>query len=143
MKRCSLLFVFILLIPVLLNARTGVDKQKLTNDSNVQPDSLLIDQYEIEGVVISADKRESRILDVPVSVTAISGLEIENERIISSADLTGPVPNLYMPDYGSRLTSPVYIRGIGSRINAPSVGFYMDEVALFEKASFNFDMYDV
>jgi outer membrane receptor protein involved in Fe transport len=143
MKRYSILFAIFLIIPVSLYARTGMDKQNLNNDSNTQPDSLLIDQYELEGVIISAEKRESKIMDVPVSATAISSLAIKNERIISTADLTGPVPNLYMPDYGSKLTSPVYIRGIGSRINAPSVGFYMDEVALFEKASFNFDMYDI
>ena len=68
---------------------------------------------------------------------------VENERIQNTTDLTGPIPNFYMPDYGSKLTSPVYIRGIGSRINAPSVGFYIDESALFEKATFNFDMYEV
>lgn len=108
-----------------------------------QTDSILIDQYELEGVVISADKRESGIMDVPVSVSSVSGLVVERDRIVTSTDLTGPIPNLYMPDYGSRLTSPIYIRGIGSRINSPSVGFYMDEVALFEKAAFDMDLYNV
>ncbi len=129
MKRSACLFVFILFLSAVLHAQS--------------PDSLMIDRYELEGVVISADKRESRIMEVPVSATALSGFEVENERILSTTDLTGPIPNLYMPDYGSRLTSPVYIRGVGSRINAPSVGFYIDEVALFEKATFNFDMYDI
>jgi len=48
-----------------------------------------------------------------------------------------------MPDYGSKLTSPVYIRGIGSRINSPSVGLYVDHVPYFEKASFDFDFFDI
>ena len=108
-----------------------------------QADSILINQYEIEGVVISANKRESAIMEVPVSASSLTGMAIENNRITTSADLTGPITNLYMPDYGSRLTSPIYIRGIGSRINSPSVGFYMDEVALFEKAAFDLDLYNV
>ncbi len=108
-----------------------------------QTDTILIDQYDLEGVVISADKRENRVMDVPASATSLSGFAVESERIRATTDLTGPVPNLYMPDYGSRLTSPIYIRGIGSRINSPSVGFYIDEVALFEKATFHFDMYDI
>jgi len=108
-----------------------------------QSDSILIDQYELEGVVISAEKREDRIVDVPVSVSLLSSFSVENNRIISSTDLTGPIPNLYMPDYGSKLTSPIYIRGIGSRINSPSIGFYIDEIALFEKAAFHIDFYDV
>jgi outer membrane receptor protein involved in Fe transport len=48
-----------------------------------------------------------------------------------------------MPEYGSKLTAPVYIRGIGSRINSPSVGLYVDYVPYFEKAAFNFDFFDV
>ena len=48
-----------------------------------------------------------------------------------------------MPDYGSKLTSPVYIRGIGSRINSPSVGIYVDDVPYFEKAAFDFDFFDI
>ena len=48
-----------------------------------------------------------------------------------------------MPDYGSKLTSPVYIRGIGSRINSPSVGLYVDNVPFFEKAAFDFDFFDI
>ncbi|MDF1575833.1 MAG: TonB-dependent receptor [Bacteroidales bacterium] len=108
-----------------------------------QPDTLIINQYDLEGVVISADKRASGIMDVPASVSSLSGISVKNDRIGSTTDLTGPIPNLYMPDYGSRLTSPIYIRGIGSRINSPSVGFYMDEVALFEKAAFDLDLYNI
>jgi outer membrane receptor protein involved in Fe transport len=48
-----------------------------------------------------------------------------------------------MPDYGSKLTSPVYIRGVGNRINTPSVGLYVDGIPYFEKAAFNFDFFDV
>jgi len=43
-------------------------------------------------------------------------------------DISSYIPNLFIPDYGSKLTSPVYIRGIGSKINAPSVGLYVDGV---------------
>jgi iron complex outermembrane recepter protein len=42
-----------------------------------------------------------------------------------------------------KLTSPVYIRGIGSRINEPSIGLYVDNVPYFDKAAFDFDFYDV
>lgn len=48
-----------------------------------------------------------------------------------------------MPDYGSKLTSPVYIRGIGSKINAPSIGLYVDGIPYFEKSAFDFDFNEV
>ncbi len=117
------------------------NKEKVSNST--QADSVMIDQYILEGVVVSAQKRKSTVMEVPVSVTSLSHQKIENSRIVTSTDLTGIIPNLYMPDYGSKLTSPIYIRGIGSRINAPSVGFYIDQVDLFDKATFNFDMYDI
>ncbi|NJK97147.1 MAG: TonB-dependent receptor [Bacteroidales bacterium] len=48
-----------------------------------------------------------------------------------------------MPEYGSKLTSPVYIRGVGSRINSPSIGLYVDRIPYFEKSAFAFDFNDV
>lgn len=51
--------------------------------------------------------------------------------------------NLYIPDYGSRLTSAIYIRGVGSRIGSPAVGMQVDGVAYAEKSSFDFDFGDV
>ena len=48
-----------------------------------------------------------------------------------------------MPDYGSKLTSPVYIRGIGSKINAPSVGLYVDGIPYFEKSAFDFNFTEI
>lgn len=48
-----------------------------------------------------------------------------------------------MPNYGSRLTSSMYIRGIGSRVNSPAVGIYEDGMPLMGKTAFNFHTYDL
>jgi outer membrane receptor protein involved in Fe transport len=48
-----------------------------------------------------------------------------------------------MPSYGSKLTSPIYIRGIGSRINSPAIGLYVDNVPQFDKSSFDFEFYNI
>ena len=48
-----------------------------------------------------------------------------------------------MPDYGSRLTSAMYIRGIGSRINTPAVGMYVDNIPYLDKSAFDFNFYDI
>lgn len=50
---------------------------------------------------------------------------------------------MFIPDYGSRLTSAVYIRGIGSRINTPSVGLYVDNIPYIDKSAFDFSYADV
>ena len=64
-------------------------------------------------------------------------------QVNSIKNLTGLVPNMFIPDYGSRLTSAVYIRGIGSRINTPSVGLYVDNIPYIDKSAFDFDYSDI
>jgi outer membrane receptor protein involved in Fe transport len=102
-----------------------------------------IDSVSLSEIVVHASRDNLKLKQLPVSVSIISSQQIENLSINSLTDVTSTVPNLFMPDYGSKLTSPIYIRGIGSRINSPSVGLYVDHVPYFEKAAFNFDFFDI
>ncbi|VBB44270.1 conserved exported hypothetical protein [uncultured Paludibacter sp.] len=97
----------------------------------------------LSEVVIEASKDKLKLNEIPASVSIISANKIKENNINSLKDLTSNVPNLFMPDYGSKLTSPLYIRGVGSRINAPSVGLYVDNVPYFDKSTFAFDFFDV
>ncbi|HZH71903.1 MAG TPA: TonB-dependent receptor [Mariniphaga sp.] len=105
------------------------------------PDSIR--QYNLEEIIIQSPKYNRNIFDIPVAATMIPQRLLENNRVESLTDISTLIPNLFMPDYGSKLTSPVYIRGVGNRINTPSVGLYVDEIPYFEKAAFNFDFYDI
>ena len=108
------------------------------------PDSVYyFDHVNLDGITVSGEKREQSIRETPAAMTALSSLKMDQNRVLNLTNITGLVPNLFMPDYGSKLTSPIYIRGIGSRINSPSIGLYLDGVAHFEKASFNFDFLNV
>lgn len=79
----------------------------------------------------------------PSSVSQLSAGQLEAAQVTSIKGITSLVPSLFIPDYGSRLTSAIYIRGIGSRINTPAVGMYVDNVAYADKSAFNFNFYDV
>lgn len=102
-----------------------------------------VDSITLNEIVVQASRDNSKLKSLPVSVSVLTSQQIENMSINSLTDITSTVANLFMPDYGSKLTSPIYIRGIGSRINAPSVGLYVDNVPYFEKAAFNFDFFDI
>ena len=78
-----------------------------------------------------------------ISASAFSSTGIVNRNITEIKKFSALVPNLFIPDYGSKLTSPVYIRGIGSKINAPSVGLYVDGIPYFEKSAFDFDFSEI
>ncbi|MEX0981318.1 MAG: TonB-dependent receptor [Bacteroidales bacterium] len=109
----------------------------------VLTDSTEVPELSLEEVEIKASKDNQSLNKMPASVTLLSAKRIGENEIRSLADITSLTPGFFMPDYGSRLTSPVYIRGIGSRINSPSVGLYVDNVPYFEKASYNFDFFDI
>lgn len=88
-------------------------------------DSLKV--VDMEEVVVIANPKENRKLrELPVAATILSQENLRANQVNSVKSLTGVVPNLFIPDYGSKLTTSIYIRGIGSRINTPSVGLYVD-----------------
>jgi outer membrane receptor protein involved in Fe transport len=102
-----------------------------------------IKNYKLDEIIIQSPKYNRNIFEIPAAASMIPERLIENNRVENLTDVSTIIPNFFMPDYGSKLTSPVYIRGVGNRINTPSVGLYVDEIPYFEKAAFNFDFYDV
>ncbi len=109
----------------------------------VLSDSTDIPELSLDEIEIRASKDNLSLKRMPASVTLLSAKRIDETGVSTLADITALTPGFFMPDYGSKLTSPVYIRGIGSRINSPSVGLYVDHVPYFEKASYQFDFFDV
>ena len=96
-----------------------------------------------EVVVIATPKENSRLRQQPVSATSLSQEDMRNNAVTSVKSLSALVPNLFIPDYGSKLTTSVYIRGIGSRINTPAIGLYVDNIPFIDKSAFDFNYADV
>lgn len=106
-------------------------------------DTLSLRHVELEEVVVRSFKQDKSFGSTPIAASVIGSLGIEKQNLTGIKDLSSLVPNLFMPDYGSKLTSPVYIRGVGSKINAMAVGLYIDGIPYFDKASFDFDFNDI
>ena len=75
--------------------------------------------------------------------TVISEAEIEKLDINAVKDIGVLVPNFYMPDYVSRMTSSIYVRGLGARIDQPVVGLSIDNVPILNKDGYDFDVFDI
>lgn len=100
--------------------------------------------YTIGEIVVASDPKTTGALsEQPFSYSQLKADDMEQLGIRSVKDAALFVPNLFMPDYGSKLTSAIYIRGIGSRINTPAVGLYVDDVAYADKSAFDFDFLGV
>lgn len=105
-------------------------------------DSLKVVDIE-EIVVIATPKENKKLRELPAATTVLSQKDMQANQVNSVKNLTGIVPNLFIPDYGSKLTTSIYIRGIGSRINTPSVGLYVDNIPYIDKSAFDFNYADI
>lgn len=79
----------------------------------------------------------------PVAHTMLGGVEAERLRVTDIKEMSAWVPNLHIPDYGARMTSTVYVRGLGSRIDQPSMGVYVDGIPLMNKNTYDFELQDI
>jgi len=98
---------------------------------------------QLKEVVITAEKRELSISEIPVALSVISGKNLLNENNPDLRNLSGIVPNFYMQEGGLKLSTPLYVRGIGTVSGTPPVGLYVDGVPIFDKNAFIFDLYDI
>ena len=105
----------------------------------VNDTSKVVDLDEV--IVVSQPKEGHRLRLQPLSSTVMTQQEMLTLQVRDLSQLSAFVPSFSMPQYGSRLTSSIYIRGIGSRINNPAVGVYYDHIPLMSKAAFNHHFY--
>ena len=96
-----------------------------------------------EVIVVSQPKEVYRLRQQPMSSSVFTTEQMQKLQMRDVRDMSQYVPSFVMPSYGSRYTSSMYIRGIGSRINNPAVGMYVDNVPLMSKSAFNQHVYDV
>ena len=76
----------------------------------------------------------------PVALTWITSRDLSQYRMQSITDLTGRVPSLFVPDYGSKRSAAIYLRGSGARSSGQTIGLYVDGVPVLNKSGFNFDI---
>ena len=101
--------------------------------------SRVIDLDEL--TVVAQPKEAGRLRSLPVSSTVMTGREMFSLGVTDLSGLSAYVPSFSVPSYGSRLTSSVYVRGIGSRTGSPAVGVYYDGMPLLCKSAINSHFY--
>jgi outer membrane receptor protein involved in Fe transport len=77
------------------------------------------------------------------SVTYIGSKAVETYSLINLKQVAAMAPNFYMPAYGSRMTSSIYVRGLGTRIDQPAVGLNIDNIPIFNKDNYDFNIADI
>lgn len=98
----------------------------------------------LETVVVTAQKNQEQLERIPVSVTNLSDIEIEDAGVDGLEALSLQVPNLEFHNFGNQRHSHTYIRGLRStHWGEPALGFYVDGVNYSKSYMFDFPLFDV
>ena len=101
----------------------------------------------LEEIIVTAQKREQSLQDVPMAVTAVGRELLENNEINSIEDLTKVVPSLRLTPDGNTDSGVINIRGIGTNVNSvavePNVSVMLDGVVLARNSLASFDFADI
>ena len=102
-----------------------------------------------EGVIIvTARRREERLVDVPVAVTTLTGAQLEQRGAIDLTEIAQSTPNTTLESSrGTNSTLSAFIRGVGQQDPVSGfeqgVGIYLDDVYLNRPQAAVLDIYDV
>ncbi|MFN3287065.1 MAG: TonB-dependent receptor [Sphingomonadaceae bacterium] len=105
-------------------------------------------QADSGDIVVTAQRREERLQDVPVAVTAFGGEQLETRQVRTVVDLMTTVPNLHASNnIGQGSATTAFIRGVGETesiitVDTP-VGFYLDDVYIGRQGVNNSALFDV
>ncbi len=113
---------------------------------NSQTDSFNFVLYDytvqLDGVFVTAQKKEEFLQKVPVSITALPARLVQEYRLWNSKDLTAIVPNLYAANPGDD-RNVTTIRGITTTSYDPAVSTYIDGVSQFSLDTYIAQLWDV
>jgi iron complex outermembrane receptor protein len=107
------------------------------NDKNIQ---------QLEKIIVTAQKQEENVLEVPVSVSVFGEIEIEDRRIEDVGDIADFVPNLMMYNTGTAGINIPVTRGISSSVMESmtvATGLFVDGVPILNPNGFEQEILDV
>ena len=95
------------------------------------------DSGQLEEIIVTAEKRETTVQNTPISLTAVSGQDIQARGLTDLGDLVQSVPGVSLRTSGPGMTE-FEMRGISSTGgNSPTVGFYYDDTSLTAPSASN------
>ncbi|MDZ4730436.1 MAG: TonB-dependent receptor [Xanthomonadales bacterium] len=88
----------------------------------------------MEEIVVTAQKREERLQDVPISVSALSGTQLDRLGASDFKDVLRYIPGVSYSgeEHGQ---SKYNIRGVSTTSTSPTVGVYLDDISLVTVAT--------
>ena len=97
----------------------------------------------VDRVQVTAIKQGPVLRSTAVASTILGSRAVARRGITALKEISLAVPNFHAPDYGSRMTSSIYVRGLGARIDQPVIGLNVDNVPMLNKNAFDTELADI
>lgn len=102
-------------------------------------------------IVVTAQKREETLIEIPLSISVVGGAELERRNATSLKDLPALIPGLSVNSSGTPGVARIILRGINTGGPNATVGVYVDETPFGSSTSLvsggvtagDFDTFDV
>lgn len=115
--------------------------QAAPEETNVQENASSGD------IIVTARRKEERLQDVPVAITALTGENLENYKITTVGDIASFVPSMVVGRQVTGGSASIFLRGVGSSSLSAgfdqSVSFNIDGLAMSRGREIAFAQYDV
>ncbi len=131
------------------NALNGIRNFALTAIAAaiVAPQATAQEEGFLEEIIVTAQKREQSVQDVPIAVTVLDSEKINNAHAVGFEGLQQLVPSVSFRKGNTNRNSAVVVRGIGtisfSTAAEPSVSTVVDGVVLGRSGQAFTDLYDL
>ena len=100
-----------------------------------------------DEIIVSARRRDERLLDAPVAITAVSGARLAQYQITTVSDLGTQVPSLIAGKASSGSSASIFLRGVGSTALSAgfdqSVSFVIDGLAMSRGREISLPQFDI
>lgn len=120
----------------------SVNRELIINGSHDLILTLQETIQQLDEVIVSAQKLEEELQNMPISITALSSRKAEEYRLWNSKDLTAIAPNLYAADPGDK-RNVTSLRGITTTSYDPAVATYIDGVSQFGLDTYIAQLFDI
>jgi iron complex outermembrane receptor protein len=102
----------------------------------------------VGSIIVTAQRREESVQDVPIPITAFSQEQLETRGIANALEVAAFVPNLVgLNNTGLGTANSYFLRGIGNTESIatfdPPIGTYIDDIYLSRQNANNFSFFDV
>lgn len=116
--------------------------------STAQESAPTDSEKKFETIIVSAQRRDEAITDVPLAITAKTGDDLIDAGVVTTSDLAGVVPNLQVNSSFGKTQPNFSLRGVSvaneyNANQASPIGVYVDDAYMASRSSHGMQIYDL